>query len=128
MPLTGLGGQTTHEVQSRSKRGFGGGVINIFAEKRLTLKGKLSANGGKSETKDHIMVAGGAGGSVKLSSHKITIYISDEWKNFGQPNFSYQFSVAGGDPDADTGAGSGGKVILDCLSWSRDHDCIQLLP
>jgi len=103
-------------------------VINIYAENQLTVKGKLSSNGGKSETKDHILVAGGAGGTIKLNSKKITIHISDEWRNNGQANFSHQFSVAGGEPELDTGAGSGGKLILNCLDWSSDHDCIQMLP
>lgn len=124
--LSGQGGQKSHQVQATNSNGHGGGIINIYAKNKLEIKNKFESNGGQAELKEYNMIAGGAGGTIKLSSSKIEIILDPDWQNSEKVNFAPQFSVKGGDPDIDLGAGGGGKILINCLAWDVDPHCIKL--
>jgi hypothetical protein len=87
----------------------------------------MESNGGKAELKDFTMIAGGAGGTIKINSDLINIIAKVDSKTSGSTIFKPSFSVKGGDPDTDLGAGGGGKVLLNCMTWDTNPNCIKVI-
>jgi hypothetical protein len=70
---------------------------------------------------DYTSIAGGAGGSIKLSGNSIKI------ASQSFTNGDFQFDVSGGASSPLMGAGGGGKVILDCrTSLANENECLTV--